>query len=420
MIVNVANAGLCFGAVVGIICDTFGGGVTNFLGAASGSGGYLLLYGLTKTSSRSTPLYALFFFLVGQGSQCMYMASLMNYLNFPRNHHGTALGILDCVFGLSPALFSVLYDNLFRSKASSEDDDLSGFYLAMSGIMAVTGLIGACTWHVEQTSEASDLDSSELRTSEHHSTGSLPTELYMALAEGPSTQNDSTFTKMLQYGRLLCNVDTGIIFCMFTICSGVGLLFINNTDFIADALYECSPDSSNKSTIACHRSRQLVDLFGWLIPLVSCGTRIFVGTVSDRLQKVVSRGALIVVQIFILLLGTLVTVIASEASHLKLAGILIGSAFGGIWCLTPLFIGDLFGSKSFGTVWGGILFGGALGPFMLQPFWSYEYKRHARSTYCKGTSCYSTTFELAFGVSIVALGMSLYVARKFRQVGQYI
>ncbi|KAK3246748.1 hypothetical protein CYMTET_43728 [Cymbomonas tetramitiformis] len=144
---------------------------------------------------------------------------------------------------------------------------------------------------------------------------------------------------MLQYGRLLCNVDTGIIFCMFTICSGVGLLFINNTDFIADALYECSPDSSNKSTIACHRSRQLVDLFGWLIPLVSCGTRIFVGTVSDRLQK---------------------------------------------------------------------------------PFWSYEYKRHARSTYCKGTSCYSTTFELAFGVSIVALGMSLYVARKFRQVGQYI
>eukprot|EP00760_Papus_ankaliazontas_P029800 PhM_4_TR4469/c0_g1_i1/m.1762 len=126
--------------------------------------------------------------------------------------------------------------------------------------------------------------------------------------------------------------------------------------------------------------------------------RLMFGFVSDRLERV-HRWYYLIVALALLVAGHLVSLAYSVAATFS-ALALCGLGYGGVFCIAPTLLRDLFGTRNFGIIWGFMGFSPAIPSFAFGAFLAGRLSDHVAQDsyyfvesrrYCLGTACYRWT-----------------------------
>ena len=150
LMITIANFGLCFAPPSGYFVDYFGPTLTALVGGILSVIGFIPLW-ITVDSKINilglnhdiNPIWLyIFYFIVGEGSIFTYCAAIKTYQNFNEDNQGKIIGILDCGFGLSAFVFALVYNIGFNHGQSDTQQNLSGFLLFLTMIMAASNFLG--------------------------------------------------------------------------------------------------------------------------------------------------------------------------------------------------------------------------------------------------------------------------------------
>jgi len=170
-----------------------------------------------------------------------------------------------------------------------------------------------------------------------------------------------------------------LIFFVFLISTGNGLMYINNVGSLSESL-EGSTGNQDTSVI--------------LISIFNAAGRIVVGFIADKFAHKIPRTAFLLVCIA-LTFASDVALIFSTPMMLPYTSAVIGFSYGGLFCLGPAIISLLFGVAHFGFNWGLTSVAPALGSLALNAIASALYDQNIDSSdsrKCLGRECYSLTF----------------------------
>lgn len=235
------------------------------------------------------------------GSIFTYVPALLVYQNFPTIHQGKIVGILNCGFGLSAAIFSGLYQIAFAANTSKHNQNLSGFLLLLGCVMVGANILGALIINITRAPYQSVTEIQEnLVPEECTNRWDSITSSYGT--KGPLSNASSAHSQAIW--KSLIDLDFWILFICFTIIQGVGLLYINNISFLADSVSE-----SHWTSIVTV-----------ILPLSNSLSRVIIGFVSDYYQSIISRGALFFLVNLIMGIGQMIIFLFMKQVILGLYG----------------------------------------------------------------------------------------------------
>ncbi|CAJ2511206.1 Uu.00g068310.m01.CDS01 [Anthostomella pinea] len=444
--------------VVGYMCDRVGPGPLSFVSALLLGGGYGLAAGLYQKGVEhfsaggkgytTFPPMVFAFVAIGVGTSCLYLSAITTCAkNFGKGRYrGLMLVAPIASFGLSGMVLSqvgsrILYER--QPDGRKGDVDVFHFFLFLSILLAVVGLLGTFTLRIVDEQDLIDGAVEELERS-----GLLEgSEIFRRRSErnygtvGPAAEDDE-HAGILDperddetddvYARLkkawLLNAETRRFlsdptmwyFAIgFWLIIGPGEAFINNLGTVIGTLY--SPDTKSSATSAAtHVS---------IMATVSTVARLVAASLSDFLspspqsqyiqigapspipllrQKLsVSRVALFIAAALILSIGTLVLATGALQAHGGQFWIVsgsIGAGYGAVFSLTPIIVTMIWGVENFGTNFGILALTPAIGSVMWGLIYSAVYQAGANNSpsltdgiedddvFCYGKQCYSSTF----------------------------
>ena len=370
-IITIANVGFCFAFFVGIVSDIGGAKLCALIGGIIAVCGFVLVRESAKKNiSDSWGMFAMEFSLVGQGSTFIYMAALVNYQNFPKKLHGVIIGVLDCMFGFSAAIFTLIYHHVF----DSTPPNISGFMTFCAVCTAVASVLGMLFVGVIKKQNEDDIEKPEEDTR------------LLSLEESPR------FGKF----RSLASRQFWILFFIFMLGQGVTLQLINNAGDVATAIKPNDSDSlSTNIPLAA-------SIAGGIL-------RVSIGVASDIMS---ARG----MRISTLLVGIIAFVVLAQATLLFIfddaimaSAVFTGIAFGGQWCIVPILTSAEFGEDVFGVNWGILICASAAGPWLFQPYQAHVYDVNTQgSGSCYGSDCYHDTWIVTLAASGLAFLLAIW------------
>eukprot|EP00842_Homolaphlyctis_polyrhiza_P001991 jgi/Hompol1/2793/HPOL_000385-RA len=181
-----------------------------------------------------------------------------------------------------------------------------------------------------------------------------------------------------------------LAFSMFVIV-GIGLMYTNNVSAILVSLAPADKDASDPLVQDTQRLHVI------LLSILGFIARIVTGIVSDTLHRTfgVSRTVWSALGAILMTLACAIMTVAESFQAVLLASIMAGLAYGAVWTITPVLVGEYFGFQRFGSNWGWMTmvpaFGGQF--FSLIFGWVYDSGRKSHEALvCKGTHCFQPTF----------------------------
>lgn len=395
-------------------------------------GGVMIALGYSMTAWTythvQTPhfmIIALYFLCIGIGSaSCYHSALATNYRNWPQNLRSIAVGITVGCFGLSAFGLSQLSRNFQNSQNHLDVSYFLFFVAAMAfGINLVCaftfkshnyrrGYTAVDSQHSEVLFEATS-DIAQSDTS--HGTQNSP-ERPVSVNDFQDPLNDNalilnrtdTESAQIFIDDTSCFSSTSaylIAFTMFSV-AGTGLMYINNVGAILVAL---TPVNESLSTELHDAQRLHVSM----LSLVSFSARILVGLLAD-VAYIHLKLPYSVWSIFasaVMSLAFLLSLYAKSSSDLIYVTILVGTAFGCIWTITPVLVGRYFGQRRFAKNWGWMVvmpgFGGQLFSYLFGVL--YDTKGSSQS--------FLASHEIAMWFCVVGIFTSLSLL-KTRNIGR--
>ncbi|KAI1506228.1 putative transporter MCH1 [Biscogniauxia marginata] len=444
--------------VIGYMCDRVGPGPLSLFSSFLLGGGYGLAAGLyhkgvtgvsdgSKGSSTTFPPMVFAFVAIGVGTAAMYLSAITTCAkNFGKGkYRGLMLVAPIAAFGFSGMLLSqfgsrILYER--QPDGSKGDVNVFHFFLFLSILLAVVGLIGAFTLRivneedlideaVEELERSGLLEGSEFfRRRSSRSYGTISQTVADdedASILDPSKDDDDDNARLkkvwllnAETRRFLSDPTMWWFAIGFWLIIGPGEAFMNNLGTVIGTLY--SPTTRSQPTSAAtHVS---------IMATVSTVARLLAASLSDLLSPTphsqhaqlggpsslpllrqkfsISRIILFIVAAIILSIGTLVLASGAVQEHGGRFWVVsgsVGAGYGAVFSLTPIIITMIWGVENFGTNFGIVALTPALGSVMWGLIYSAVYQAGARDSpsvtdgagnednvFCYGKKCYSSTF----------------------------
>ncbi|KAK0626185.1 major facilitator superfamily domain-containing protein, partial [Immersiella caudata] len=460
--------------LLGYACDRVGPAPLSLLSAVFFGGGYGAAAGLYKREMESGGAggkavfvgMVLAFVAIGVGTCSMYMSAVATCAkNFGKGkHRGLALAVPIASFGLSGMWLSQLGSRVFYERLGDGlrgDLDVFRFFVFLSGLLFVVGLVG--TWGLRILDEEELIDEAveELERSGLLDGSAFLTPGRMERGYGAVEETDP-FDDMESAGILdprkdpedeeaarlkkkwVLNAETRrfltdpTMWCFalgFFFMIGPGEAFLNNLGTIIKTLYpptlhfDRAPTSAAThvsivgitSTVVRLLTGSLTD---WLAP--SPQTRhVQITSSASLLQRgrfSVSRVAFLLFYAVLLSIGLVALAsgfIQNHGERFWIVSGLVGAGYGAVFSLTPIIITVIWGVENFATNWGIVAMFPALGATSWGLVYSWVYQAGAKAAvgktedgeedlFCYGSQCYASTFW-AMAVSVwVACGLVLW------------
>ncbi|KAI1364520.1 major facilitator superfamily domain-containing protein [Xylaria arbuscula] len=447
--------------IIGYMCDRFGPGLLSLISAVLAGGGYALAATLYQKGVREVENHVahhkttfapmLFAFVaIGVGCSALYLGTVTTCAkNFGRGRYrGLMLVAPIAGFGLSGMIISQAASRLLyevEPDGTKGDVNVFYFFLSLSALIAVIGVLGSFTLRVvdeedlidgavEELERSGLLDSSEVfrrRTDPSYGTiqsqGLDEDEDENSAALDPSKDNGGDMYAKLKKAwllnaetrRFLADPTMWFFALSFWLVIGPGESFINNLGTVIGTL--TSPENDSKApSAATHVS---------IMATVSTVARLVVASLSDLLsptpesqyvqvgsthslsglrQRVeVSRVVLYVISALTFSVGSLVLASGVVQEHVERFWIVsgsIGAGYGAVFSLTPIIITMIWGVENFGTNFGIVAVTPALGSVIWGLIYSAVYQAGAHKSallrggktaddvFCYGKQCYAPTF----------------------------
>ncbi|RPD70380.1 MFS general substrate transporter [Lentinus tigrinus ALCF2SS1-7] len=159
--------------------------------------------------------------------------------------------------------------------------------------------------------------------------------------------------------RMFATLDFWILFCIASLLSGTGLMYINNVGAISQSLFAFNNPDYDEVKAAQWQATQVST-----VSLMNCLGRILIGVTADftKSKLRLPRSFCIILVAAMFVISQLACFAINDISNLWKASVLLGLAYGGLFGLLPTIVIDWFGlthfSENYGFVSLSPLFGG--------------------------------------------------------------
>jgi len=345
----------------------------------------------------------LFGLLSGIGSNAGYSAALNTVAkSFPNMVRATVTGIVISGFGLSAFLFSTIAHTIFPGNTSD-------FLLTLAVGTAIPMVLG---WFLIRPCPYPEPITRPIIENNNHGESNdadfTPNETTQLIGKDHHVQHPG-----INGLALMCTVDFWILFCIMSLLTGSGIMWINNVGLMARAL--ALKDATNLDEQENVKWQTLqVSTFS----IASCIGRILIGVIADFTKHRGMRRAWCIPTVATsFLISQLVGLRVRDIEHLQYAVTLVGISYGGVFGLLPTITIEWFGMAHFSENWGLV----SLSPLVAGNIFSMVFGRifDANSSYnghamcCReGVQCYSTSLYVTTWACFCALILALVAAKR--------
>jgi len=209
-------------------------------------------------------------------------------------------------------------------------------------------------------------------------------------------------------------LDFWLISLVFMMVIGSGLTVVNNLGEVVISLENLPSGSTVNYSDLPHN--KYTTALATLFSVINTLSRMVFGFTSDKLIHRIDRSFWAIVCSLLMCLTHLL--FAFSPINLLFLGIaLMGAAYGGMFCIIPTLVSEIFGLKNFGTNLGIVTTAPALGSYLLGTLLagklsSYFEKKsfiivqssdgQLESHHCLGSNCYHYTFLITSGLCLCA------------------
>ncbi|KAJ8320348.1 hypothetical protein KUTeg_001935 [Tegillarca granosa] len=383
-----SNFGISLGFPAGFMCERLGARWTSLAALLIAGLGFMLSWSTTLLEEFYHPkvwLQDIYFFISGFGAVFMYMACLTtNMNNFHPKHRGKVVGLMDASFSAGPALFALLYGEIFINghDTDEQNQNLGGFYLMSAISFAVTGLLGIIFLH------PISYDSVDFEENTIIGGDSLS-------SSNPSLQQMKEEPKQITGLKMIKRFDFHYIFWAYIFCAGLQLMFQNNIG----------------TYLKSYRIEEYTTLFTTINPIAGVFSKFFAGFMSDMLVHRLPRASILLAFNVGQTIALVIAVFFSDNFVILLIILLVvGFANGALWCLTPTMISEFYGMQYFGRNWGSIMLGNAFGGLLIQQLFGWMYDSSIGiegETDCYGLICFRWSFIMIATLSFCSVIFNL-------------
>lgn len=451
------------GSIAGIITDRFGPSIPVFAGALCLFAGYATLYVAYVHSISVIPLLAFGSCLSGFGSTLAYSASIKTAaLNLPAAR-GTAVAFPLAAFGLSAVFFTTIASLLVPN-------DTAGFLALLAVLTSTLCLINLPflkfpphhQHHLSVTGDDSQTDGYVAITEDNAATSAgssyEPTlsgsnnssntsgkpihttaEDVDPAFETDSDNDEEDNIKIRQLHEhdlhhsftvweMFATVEFWAQFWVLGLLAGVGQMYIYCCGYIVRALviYDSIAGGSGQSPDGPEIARSIQSIQALQVALISISSfvgRLISGTVSDLLSQRlrVQRLWMVCVATGISLLANISIIsFVTNAWHLWVVSLSVGTAYGLMFGVFPTIVCDTFGIQHFSKNWGFVAISPVFTIFVFNRLFGKVYDHNSvpdgyslpfsstviaeGTLVClKGAGCYSRAFAITSFVSLCTL-----------------
>ncbi|KAJ7647252.1 major facilitator superfamily domain-containing protein [Roridomyces roridus] len=349
--------------------------------------------------------------------------------SFPDKARATTTGIVLSGFGLSAFFFSTIAHSLYPGDTSSLLFLLAcgtalassiGFFFVRAIPLAATEIEHTEVPESEATlfSHLNDSHTPLLNQPAEEYPPSSPRSRSRSLSRGRKAQ---AFEGPNVYGRALwLNPDFWLLFAIFALLSGTGLMYINNVGSIAQALFAKGSPTYDEVQASRWQAAQVS-----VISIMNFSGRIVIGVLSDNLKNRFglprSYSTIFVSTLFFF--SQLLATQISDVQDLWKASMLVGFSYGTIFGLWPTVCIEFFGLSHFSENWGYLSLSPLVGGNLFSIAFGRNLDAHApverstgRAHQClEGRSCYVATLGLTSTACFAAILLSAFVTWRERR-----
>ncbi|KAK7438917.1 hypothetical protein VKT23_017844 [Stygiomarasmius scandens] len=299
-----------------------------------------------STTSLPTAIFlllVLFSFMTGVGGNGGFSAALnATAKSFPDSMRGSTVGLVVSGFGLSAFVFSFIARQAFPGETS-----LLLFTLSLG--TALPMLLGFLVVRPIPLPAPELFPNSRTPLLSHNEESTPSQRPDSTSANSNSLRRKNKFRRPLLehiYGRnLFTSLDFWILFSIFSLVSGTGLMYINNVGSMAQVLYiHEHPSTYDDREVAQWQAAQVST-----ISLTSFAGRVFIGVLSDfaKAHFTLPRSHLLILVASTALASQIATSQVNVVSHLWIPSALLGFGYGMLFSLCTSLVFEWFGLAHF-------------------------------------------------------------------------
>eukprot|EP01114_Cavostelium_apophysatum_P010871 TRINITY_DN25013_c0_g1_i1.p1 TRINITY_DN25013_c0_g1~~TRINITY_DN25013_c0_g1_i1.p1 ORF type:complete len:469 (+),score=61.84 TRINITY_DN25013_c0_g1_i1:71-1477(+) len=399
-VATACNLMMSLTVIPGIFFDRFGPRPTAVMSGLLLFGGYFGLYlCVEKTLPSHYLLVSTFTGLVGLGSgACFTSAITPNIHNFP-NHSGKVVGLVASLFGLSGAIFTMIYKYGF-------EPNVPKFLLFSAILLSSIGVFcgGIFINYVPKPKSRANTpnipsESPNETTPLYNPNWEEQEEMRREIMAVHMAEEEKQFNPL----EMLRTPNFYYFFVLFTVGPGAQFCLMNNIDSVV-ASHGGSDSNPYVITFA------VANFVGTIAS----------GTLGDVLEKFVNRPTLFTISVGLVGL-TYVYLAFSNLSMMYGGVVLLGLEMGMLWALAPSISHDLWGSKHWGFNYGLANLGPALGSYLFATLLTSKmlekFTPKGIDT-CIGQKCYEDSFLIMAGCcgfgALLGILLSLGTRRQYR------
>ncbi|KAF8839373.1 MFS general substrate transporter [Paxillus ammoniavirescens] len=408
----------------------------------------------TTVSTLHFAVLVLFGFMTGLGSIAGMAASLNTTAkSFPDTFRATTTGLVFSGFGLSAFLFLTVAQVFFPG-------DTSVFLLVLALGTSIPMLVGLfivqpvplpppssgtrydtttevynpipigdagvfIADHEEAEIDAEGADSAPLlfhayeNRSYHLPKPSSAIEINPARSLSLERSEEQDRMPNIHGKQLWLTPDFYLILTIMAICSGTGVMYINNVGSISQALYAKANPMYDGLEASKWQAAQVSTL-----SIGNFAGRILIGPISDftrnRLHLPRAYSLCIVSCLFIISQAFAIGI--SSVQSLWIASSLLGLAYGSLFCLCPTIVIEWFGLAHLSENWGYTSLAPLIGGNLFSLMFGRNLDAHAQPPsehQCfDGRECYVDSLKVTMVACVVSLGLSVWAGIRDGQKGK--
>ncbi|KAL0483817.1 hypothetical protein AKO1_014054 [Acrasis kona] len=413
---TMSAAGNIMGILPALFHDFMGPRPTALLSGVVMAFGYGLVYmALQKWFYTSFWMVGCFYLVFSAGeSACFTSAMATSIKNFNPKHRGKVSGVLSCIYGISSAIFSFIYQHVFHQ-------ELLGFVFFVTVFVGVVPIVCGIFLNVvpkdfdrsrrenlvqQQIEEEQRyiLEKEEGTDVKHIGTVNEPDEEQEepVVEEDiiPPKQDDSVSPLVM-----IRSIDFYLFAFIVFACMGSGQTIVNHIGTAVESY------GGNKNSIS---SIMIVN------SIASCLGRVLFGFTSDRLSAYVIRPAFLNYALLMMSVSAYGFAFTNPGILVYFLTFGVGFSYGGVNAIIIAYLADRFGPKFLGMNNTISKLGALIGNFLLSTALAgaiYQANTRGGGNICRGRECYQSTFLIVASICLAGFVCSLVLMH--RNQGMY-
>ncbi|CAH1778592.1 unnamed protein product, partial [Owenia fusiformis] len=377
-IASSGDLGILLTFPAGLMVDNFGPRVTCTVSLILTTMGFALMWIATQFKiffATKSWLLCVFYFLASGGNFFIIItAKVVNCRIFERKHLGKVLGLCGTIYGISPAIFSAIYEGLFVQGhiEDAENQKLAEFFIMLTILSFCTSLSAAIVLEIEseEKGESSEVelastkqkvvetnDSKDERESDcqinNNKEATDKTELIPPKKTNRLPPPDMTCLQIIK------TVQFYYIFIISGIIGGVGGTFTNNITTVVKSA----------------RLERYAVIFTVVIPISASFGRFFGGLIPDLLFQNwpdVPRTSILLFSGFCSCIGQVTfSIFNQRLSGLICSSMIMAIAYGSFYPQNDIIVVEIFGLKYFGQNCGLLAISRGFGILIFQKLFAF-------------------------------------------------